>query len=356
MIWIALTLCGCRNSLLSNSRCLVTKRLYGCTPTGKKVDLYTISNNAGMEINVMTLGATLITVKTPDRHGVSDVITLHKNSFDEYWQGHPLLGSVVGRYANRIAKAGFEIDGQHFQLETNAGKHHIHGGGRENGFAWQIWQAQPFHDRDAAGVRLQLTSRDGAAGFPGTLKVSVVYMLTDDNRLIMDYRATTDKPTHLNLTNHAYWNLSGVASGSDVSGHELLLNADYYLTAGSDKIPTGEITPVAGTPMDFRQTQPLGVRASQTEYGFYDHCYVLNKRDSQALTFCARVTEPDSGRIMEIWTTQPGMQLFTGNQMGVCFETQHYPNTPNEPAFPATLLRPGEEFHAVTIHMFAGLK
>ena len=305
-----------------------------------------------MAISVMTLGATLTTVRMNDRHGNSDIITLHKNSFDEYWQGHPLLGSIVGRYANRIANADFVIDGERFQLESNARQHHIHGGGREHGFAWQIWQAESFCEHDTAGVRLQLTSRDGAAGFPGTLNVTVVYTLTNDNRLIIDYRAKTDKATHINLTNHAYWNLSGTASNQSIDEHELLLNADYYLDAGSDKIPTGKIIPAAGTPMDFRQPRQIGSRAAQTQYGFYDHCYVLNKEYVGELALCARVKDKQSGRIMEIRTTQPGVQLFTGNRNGFCLETQHYPDSPNNPTFPSTLLLPDSEFHETTVHYF----
>ncbi len=205
--------------------CHVEKRAYGTTARGEKVDLYTLTNANGLEAGVMTLGATLTTVKTPDRNGKVHVITLHKKSFDEYAKGHPLFGSVVGRYANRIADARFTINGVTHRVVRNAGKHHIHGGGRKDGFAWQVWQAKTISEPEAAGVELSLVSPDGQAGFPGRLEVTVVYKLTADNRLIMDYTATTDKPTHVNLTNHAYWNLAGADSGSEVLGHRLTLNA-----------------------------------------------------------------------------------------------------------------------------------
>jgi aldose 1-epimerase len=331
----------------------VQKQLYGAMADGGQVDLYTLTNANGIEVCVMTLGATLTTVKAPDRDGNVAVITLHKKSFAEYAKGHPLLGSVVGRFANRIADAKFTIDGVTHQVAKNAGKHHIHGGGRKDGFAWQVWQGQPIRDEQAVGVRLTLVSPDGQAGFPGRLEAVVTYKLTVDNRLIMDYVATTDAPTHVNLTNHAYWNLMGADSEDDVSAHELMLNADHFLPSDKTKMPTGEIRSVAGSAMDFREARTIGSRAKDTDFGYYDHCYVLNKPADEALSFCARVVEPKSGRVMTVHTTQPGVQLYTGNARGLCLETQHYPNAPNEPNFPSTLLRPGEQLHEVTIHQFS---
>jgi len=333
--------------------CSVEKRAYGTTSRGELVDLYTLTNVNGVEANVMTLGATLTTVKAPDRDGKTSVITLHKKSFDEYAKGHPLLGSVVGRFANRIANARFVIDGVTHEVVRNAGRHHIHGGGRKDGFAWQVWKGRPIREDDAVGVRLTLVSPDGQAGFPGRLEVTVIYKLTADNRLIMDYTATTDKPTHVNLTNHAYWNLAGADSGSDVFGHRLTLNAAHYLPGGKVKMPTGEIAEVADTAMDFRQPRTIGSRAAETAYGYYDHCYVLTTTASQRLTFCARVEEPGTGRVMTVHTSQPGVQLYTGNRRGLCLETQHFPNSPNEPEFPSTLLRPGRRFHETTVHRFS---
>ncbi len=344
-------LCGCF-STEENGGCTLSAQLYGYTPDGARVDLYTIRNARGLEITVMTLGATLTTVTAPDRSGRRDVITLHKKTFAEYVKGHPLFGSVVGRYANRIAGARFTIDDREYALETNAGRHILHGGGRASGFAWQVWEAEPLREENGAGVKLVLRSPDGQAGFPGNLTVTVVYKLTDDNRLVMDYRAVTDKPTHLNLTNHAYWNLSGADSGKGVAAHRLMLTADRYLVADAEKLPTGEIASVAGTPMDFRTMQTIGSRAAQTPFGYYDHCYVLGNAAAGTLSLCARVADPESGRTMTLWTTQPGVQLYTGNKNGFCLETQHFPDAPNQPAFPSTLLRPGAEFHETTVHAF----
>jgi aldose 1-epimerase len=327
----------------------VRQEPFGKTGEGEAVELYILRNASGLEARVMTLGATLVTVRTPDRHGKLDDITLHKDSLAEYLKGHPLLGSVVGRYANRIAGARFVIDGIEYPLERNLGKHHIHGGRR--GFSSLVWKADPWADSQAAGVRLSLVSPDGHAGYPGTLRVQVLYKLSNENELVMDYTATTDKPTHVNLTNHAYWNLAG-AESQDVMGHLLQLEADHYLPADELLIPTGEIRSVRGTPMDFTQPMTIGSRTDQVPRKHYDDCYVLNKKPNERLSRAALVTEPQSGRTMQVWTTQPGVQLYTGNRRGLCLETQHFPNAPNEPKFPSTLLRPGETYRQTTIHKF----
>jgi aldose 1-epimerase len=263
------------------------------------------------------------------------------------------MGSIVGRYANRIAHAQFEIDNVTHSLTTNSGKHHIHGGGRGEGFAWQVWEAHPLREKRAVGVELRLISPDGQAGFPGRLEVTVVYKLTDDNRLIMEYTAVTDKATHINLTNHAYWNLAGADSGTTVAAHRLILNAEQYLPCDKDKMPTGAIRSVAATPMDFTKSQAVGARAAETGVGCYDHCYVLKKSAGEELSLCAQLSDLQSGRTMKVYTTQPGVQLYTGNPCGLCLETQHFPNSPNEPVFPSTLLRPGEKFYQITIHEFS---
>ncbi len=330
----------------------VAKQAFGTTADDAKVDLYTLTNGRGLEARVMTLGATLVTVMAPDREGNVVPITLHKESLAEYVQGHPLLGSVVGRYANRIAGARFTLDGKEHEVVRNAGKHHIHGGGRKDGYAWRVWRARPVEEEKAAGVELKLTSPDGQAGFPGRLEVTVTYKLTTDNELVMDYRATTDKPTHVNLTNHAYWNLAGADSKADVLGHVLMLNADRYLATDKDLIPTGEIRNVKDTPMDFAEPKTIGSRMDQIERGYYDDCYVLNKTPGERMSLCAVVEEPQSGRVMEVRTTQPGVQLYTGNRRGLCLETQHYPDSPNKPDFPSTVLRPGKTYHEVTVHRF----
>jgi aldose 1-epimerase len=324
---------------------------FGAMPDGRPIELYTLTNAQGLEARVMTLGATLTTVKVPDRDGKLDVVTLHKDSCDEYLRGHPLFGSVVGRYANRIAGARFTIDGTEHRLEANAGKHHIHGGGREAGFQWLLWTAEPIREKQACGVRLALDSPHGQAGYPGALRTVVVYKLTNDNELVLDYTATTDRPTHINLTNHAYWNLAGAGDG-DVLGHVLQLNADRYLPTDDALIPTGEIRRVHGTALDFTAPRTIGARIREVDQTRYDHCYVLNKQPGERLSWVARVSEPKSGRVMEVRSTQPGVQLYTGNPHGFCLETQHYPNSPNQPEFPSTLLRPGETYRETTIHQF----
>jgi len=328
----------------------VRKEFYGKMPDDTQVDLYTLTNGAGLEAAVMTLGATLTTVQSPDRNGRRDIITLHKPSFEDYRRGHGLLGSLVGRYANRIAGARVTIDGVQYQLEANAGKHHIHGG-RIGGYQGLVWSAEPMRQDDAVGVKLRLTSPDGQGGYPGTVQVTVVYQVTRENHLVMDYTATTDKPTHVNLTNHAYWNLAGADSG-DVLGHVLMLEAEAYLPTDEALIPTGEIRSVRGTPLDFTSPRTIGARIDEVEHKRYDHCFVLKKRPGERLSLAARVVEPKSGRVMEVLTTQPGVQFYTGNPRGFCLETQHYPDSPNQPAFPSTLLRPGEKYHEVTVHKF----
>jgi len=355
----------------------VARSVFGTMPDGREVHLYTLTNAAGLRATVMTCGATLTGVYAPDRAGRMANITLYLDAFKDYLSGHPLFGSVVGRYANRIAGARFPLDGRTVELEANAGKNHIHGG-REN-FARLLWDARPLPADRGAGVELTHTSPDGTAGFPGTLKVAVTYRLTDANELIIAYEAATDKPTVVNLTNHAYWNLAGAGSG-DVLGHVLTLGADRYLPVAEGKIPTGEIAPVEGTPMDFRRPRTIGSRIDQVDDRNYDRCYVLNKPEGGRLTlagtaatdrradFAARVVDPASGRVMEVYTSQPGVQLYTAKALGprlkgggkpygpyhgLCLETQHYPDSPNRPAFPSTVLRPGETFREVTVHKFS---
>ena len=355
----------------------VTRSVFGAMPDGREVHLYTLTNAAGLRATVMTYGATLTGVHVPDREGRLANVTLYLDTFEEYLAGHPLFGSVVGRYANRIAGARFPLDGKTVELETNSGKNHIHGG-REN-FARLLWDARPLPADDGPGVELTHTSPDGTAGFPGTLRVKVTYRLTDANELVMAYEATTDKPTVVNLTNHAYWNLAGAGAG-DVLGHILTLDADRYLPVGEGKIPTGDIAPVEGTPMDFRQAKTVGSRIDQVDGQNYDHCYVLAKGEAGRLTlagapaadrradFAARVVDLASGRVMEVYTSQVGVQLYTAKALGprlkgggkpygpyhgLCLETQHYPDSPNRPDFPSTVLRPGETYREVTIHKFS---
>jgi aldose 1-epimerase len=326
----------------------VTTTDFGRMPDGTAVDQYTLTNARGLEATVITLGATLATMKVPDRADKFDVVTLHADDLEGYRKR--LYGAVVGRYANRIAGAKFTLDGTDHKLEANYGVNHIHGG--RPGFQGMVWQAEPVREPDAAGVRLRLTSPDGQAGYPGMLTTTVVYKLTNADELVMDYTATTDKPTHVNLTNHAYWNLAGADRGGDVLGHVLTLHADRYLPTDKALIPTGEIRPVKGTPLDFTSPRPIGSWIAEVEQRRYDHCYVLSDRPRDRPALAARVVEPTTGRVMEVSTTQPGVQFYTGNPRGLCLETQHFPNSPNEPRFPSTVLRPGQTYRQVTVHRF----
>lgn len=347
----------------------VGKSEYGETADGAKVDLYSLRNDHGMEVRVMTYGATLIGVDVPDREGNRENVTLYLDSLDDYLGGHPLFGSVVGRFANRIDKGGFTIDGVRYALESVNPRNgvHIHGG--KTGFQKQVWEAEEVDVKDTKGVRFTLTSADGHEGYPGTVKVEVTYALTGTDELLTEYKATTDKPTHVNLTNHAYWNLAGAGSG-DVLGQKLILKATRYLEFDERKIPTGKLLKVEGTPLDFREATPIGARLEQVPGG-YDHCYVVDRQRAGELAYCARAEDPVSGRLLEIFTTQPGVQFYTANGLsakleaggkrygkhhGFCLETQAYPDTPHHPEFPGTLLRPGELYHEITVYSFGLLK
>lgn len=337
---------------------------FGRLPDGREVECYTLRNAQGLRVRVMTFGATLLTVEAPDRHGRSDHVALYLDTLDDYVKGHPLFGSIVGRYANRIAGARFTLDGREYRLDANAGQHHIHGG--KHGFQNQLWRAKPLLAGRGAGVVLSLQSPDGEGGYPGKLDATVTYRLDDRNELWIEYAATTDKPTPLNLTNHVYWNLAGAGSGN-VLGHELTLRASHYLPTDAAKIPTGEIRSVEGTPMDFRQGTLIGSRIEQVEGGNYDHCYVLDHGGGNEPVWFARLIEPLSGRVMEVLTTKPGVQLYTakglsdrlrgggksyGPYHGVCLETQFFPDAPNQPRFPSPVLRPGQTYRHATVFRF----
>jgi aldose 1-epimerase len=314
----------------------------------------------------MTYGATLTQVLAPDKAGRAAVVTLYLDTLADYLAGHPLFGSTVGRFANRIAGAKFVIDGAEHKLTANAGQHHIHGGVAE-GFQKAVWRAEIVPEPGTAAVRMTHTSPDGAAGYPGTLRATVLFKVTPDRRLTLDYTAQTDKPTHVNLTNHAYWNLAGAGSG-DVLGHVLSLRASRVLAADESRMPTGEILSVRGTPLDFTSPHTIGERVRQTQGENYDDCYVLDKPPGERLALAAIVTEPASDRVMTVHTTQPGVQLYTARHLtdrlraggrpygpyhGLCLETQHFPNAPNHPEWPTTLLRPGETLHETTVHAFS---
>jgi len=342
----------------------VQKQTFGKTEDGTEVDQYTLTNDQGLKVTIITYGAMITSVETPDRDGKFAKITLFRDSLADYLQGHPYFGCAVGRYANRIAKGKFTLDGVEYTLATNDKENHLHGGVK--GFDKHVWKAQSFTGEGQVGVTFSLVSPDGDEGYPGEMSATVTYTLTNDDTLKMDYTATTDKPTVVNLTNHAYWNLAGAGSG-DILDHELMLNADGFLPVDEGLIPTGEVAPVKDTPMDFTTPMTIGSRIDQVEGG-YDHCYVLKKEEGKDLSLAARVVEPQSGRVMEIYTTQPAIQLYTGNFLdgtitagGVayqkhyafCLETQHYPDSPNQDQFPSTVLRPGETYRQSTLHKFS---
>jgi aldose 1-epimerase len=329
-------------------RLSVTTERWGTLPDGAAVDLYTLANANGLRVKIATRGAAIIAVGAPDRAGNVANVTLGPETFEGYAAGRGPVGATIGRFANRIAKARFAIGGVEYTLARNSGANHIHGG--KVGFDRVLWKAELTHGDRCVGVTLTYLSRDGEEGYPGNLAVTVHYTLSDENELKTAYEATTDKPTHLNLTNHAYWNLIGDGK-SDVLGHVVTINADQYLPVDAGLIPLGDPKPVRGTPLDFTQPKTIGSRLDQLK-GPYDHCYLLNKVPGEDFSAAARVVEPKSHRVMEVFTTQPGVQFYTGNRRGLCLETQHYPDSPNRPSYPSTLLRPGEKYAQVTVYRF----
>jgi aldose 1-epimerase len=326
---------------------------FGKTSDGTVVKLYTLRNSKGMSVKVMTLGATITEIMAPDRNGAFTNVVLGSDKFEDYKKGFPSPASVIGRVANRIAKARFTLDGVEYKLAANSGENAIHGGPK--GFSQVVWDAEPLSLRKhESAVRLTYLSKDGEEGYPGNLTVHVTYTLTDKNELRLDYEATTDKATPINLTNHAYFNLAGSGNCLD---HVVWIDADNHTPADKDMIPTGMIAPVADTPFDFRKPTRVGARIEELkpQLNGYDHSYVLNK-DAKFPEAAARVTEPASGRIMEVKTTQPGLQLYTGNHVqhrGLCLETQHFPDSVHHANFPSTILRPGERFKYTTTFVFS---
>ena len=335
---------------------------------GRPVNLYTLTNAHGLELQAMNYGAIIVSLKVPDRKGqMADIVLGHEN-FEGYIPNPPFFGALVGRYANRIANATFTLDGKKYSTPKNDGPNTLHGG--TEGFDKRMWDGEPVKGKSA--VAFTYTSKDGEAGFPGNLKVKVTYTLNDDNEVVIDYEATTDAPTVLNLSQHSYFNLKGEGNG-DILDHEIMINADRFTPVDKNLIPTGELRPVKGTPFDFTTSRKIGARIEdnyeQLVLGHgYDHNFVINRKGA-GLTLAARVYEPTSGRVLEVSTTQPGVQFYSGNfldgsytgkagvkyarRTGFCLETQHYPDSPNQPAFPTTLLKPGETLHTETIFAFS---
>ncbi len=342
----------------------IEKTDFGKTPDGDETCLYTLTNSSGLRVELATYGATLVSVEAPDRTGKAGRVMLGYETLEGYVNDKVYLGTTVGRYCNRIAGGRFTLDGVEYELACNNGPNHLHGG--ILGFNKFVWAAEEQSKADAVGVRFTRFSADGEEGYPGNLNVTALYCLTEDNELKIDFVAISDKTTVVNLTNHAYWNLADAGLG-DILAHELTLYADRYLPGGDDLIPTGELRAVADTPMDFTKPAAIGSRIDQVPGG-YDSNWILTSGGG-SLAPAARVYEPTSGRIMEILTTQPGIQLYSGNFLdgsitgpggavygkhhGFCLETQHWPDSPNKPDFPSTVLRPGETYRQTTVHRFS---
>jgi aldose 1-epimerase len=339
------------------------------TADGQPVELFTLRNANGIEARVTNYGGVIVSLMTPDRAGQMADIVLGFDSLAPYVAGTPYFGALIGRYGNRIAGGRFTLDGETYTLATNNEPNHLHGGVR--GFDKVVWDAEPFENGAERGLILRYTSPDGEEGYPGTLQTTVTYTLTDDNELIVDYRATTDKATPVNLTQHSYFNLAGTSNG-DILDHELTIAASAFTPVDATLIPTGQIAPVEGTPFDFRAPTAIGSRIqtddAQLRNGLgYDHNFVLD-RSGEGLELAARVTHAGSGRTLEIRTTEPGLQFYSGNfldgtitgkggrvyrhRSGLCLETQHFPDSPNQPSFPSTILRPGEEYRTRTVFAF----
>ncbi len=340
---------------------------FGQTEAGDEVVQYSLRNRSGMKVGLINFGAIITSVEVPDRDGKLANVTLGFPEIAGYQVNNPYFGGACGRFANRIAKGKFSLDGTEYSLFLNNGPNTLHGG--QVGFMKKSWKAAPFQNDDATGVKFTYTSPDGEEGYPGELKSIVTYSLTDANELKIEYQATTDKPTVINLTNHAYWNLAGVGSGLIVD-HELTLWCSQFLPVDETGIPSGELAAVAGTCMDFLKPEKIGTRIAEPVNGAggYDHCYVVDGTAGE-LRPAAKIVEPTSGRVMEIFTTEPGIQFYTGNFLegtpatgnapkhgAFCLETQHFPDSPNRPEFPTTRLNPGETYRHTTVHKFSVAK
>jgi len=347
----------------------VESAAFGTTADGKAIEIFTLRNAKGVEARVMNYGGIIVSLKTPDRAGKLDDIVLGFDSLAPYLKGTPYFGAIIGRYGNRIGHARFALDGKTYELAKNDGPNHLHGGVR--GFDKVVWAAEPFERATERGLVLKYTSPDGEEGYPGTVAATVTYTLNDANELAVDYAATTDKPTPVNLTQHSYFNLAGAGSG-DILGHQLMIAASNVTPVDSTLIPTGLLAPVAGTPFDFRTPTAIGARINVADVQLkngkgYDHNWVLDRKGA-GLELAAKVTEPTSGRTLEVRTTEPGLQFYSGNfldgtikgkggrvyghRSGFCLETQHYPDSPNQPSFPSTILRPGQEYRTHTVFAF----
>ncbi|MDT0644061.1 aldose epimerase family protein [Zunongwangia sp. F363] len=351
-----------------NKNVVIEKSDYGTTPDGEKIEMYTLSNSNGMEVQIITYGGRITKLTAPDLNNNYQDVVLGFDSIGQYLEENPYFGAIIGRYGNRIAGGKFSLDGEEYTLPQNNGENTLHGG--DKGFDKVIWKATPLEGKNA--LKLSYTSKDMEQGFPGQLETTVTYELKDDNSLNVEYKATTDKKTIVNLTQHSYFNLSGDFS-KDILDHKVEINADEFIPVNENLIPTGEIRDVQGTPFDFREAQAIGknIEAENEQIlrgNGYDHCWVLNEQDS-GVRYAASAYDPDSGRYLEVYTDEPGMQFYTANflngtlpakgggtygkRTGFCFETQHYPDTPNQEGFPTVVLEPGETYTSNTSFRFS---
>jgi aldose 1-epimerase len=348
----------------------IEQSAFGKTADGQEVTLFTLQTASGMKATITNYGGIITSLYVPDRNGNFDDVVLGYSTIDGYLKDHPYFGALIGRYGNRIGKAKFKLDGKEYKLAANNGENHLHGGVK--GFDKVVWSGEPVKQDSAVGVKLSYFNKDGEEGYPGNLSCEVTYMLTNKNELKITYHATTDKATPVNLTHHSYFNLAGQGKG-DILNHQLEIFANRFTPIDKGLIPTGELRPVEGTPMDFTQPHAIGERINsadeQIKFGLgYDHNWVLNSSDG-SLALAARVHESTTGRMMEVWTTEPGLQFYSGNfldgmltgkegrvynhRYGFCLETQHFPDSPNKPEFPNTILRPGETYRTETVYRFS---
>ena len=346
------------------------KKPFGKTPDGQPVDLYVLTNKNAVEVAITNYGGAVVSLKVPDRNGKFGDVVLGYDSLDGYVNDKGYFGAIVGRYGNRIGHAQFSIDGKTYTLARNNGENSLHGGIK--GFNKAVWAAKELPVKNGQSLELTYLSKDGEEGFPGNLHVRVVYTLTDSNELKIEYSATTDKKTVVNLTNHTYFNLAGPGSG-DILGHQLVIEADKFTPVDASLIPTGELRDVPGTPLDFGKATAIGARIDQDDEQLklghgYDHNFVLRRAAGAPISLAARVVEPNTGRVLEVWTTEPGVQFYTGNfldgtargkggltyarRSAFCLETQHFPDSPNQPKFPSVVLNPGEKYSTTTTYRF----
>lgn len=364
-----ITACTTQNENSDKMIPTISKSIFGNLPDGQQADLYTLTNSEGMTVKITNYGGIITHLTAKDKSGNWEDVVLGFDSLQPYLDGHPFFGALVGRYGNRIAQAKFDLNGKTYTLAKNNGENHLHGG--KKGFDKVLWKVEEIVTESTAGLKLHYVSPDGEEGYPGNLDVTVTYTLDNDNALRIDYSATTDQTTVVNLTNHSYFNLNGLKR--DILDHEVTINADSLVAVNTNLIPKGPLEAVSGTPFDFLTAHKIGERINDESHeqikngGGYDHCWAL-KGGADEIPLAATARDPESGRFMEVFTTEPGVQLYTGNfldgsltgkgatytkRFGFCFETQHYPDSPNQPQYPSVVLNPGETYSTTTIYKFS---